>query len=267
MWLKIEFHPNHESARINANSNPGSARVSRAGDGVLAIANFLQFLNQEFTSMDTNLLVVAAVSERRSQNEFESAPFAVTENVLSCAPMCATWAAAGLRKKFPHFCIGGVGKKVLLKAPPIAKEEIRGPLINDVSRQKVERGVDVTETFTVDQPIFPFSAGALGLMEKPPEILARCLPIPRLVSAADDDVQAGPTSLAEIVAPPSEERVQLFEFDAHGQLRCLEGVRGQRADMFMESLEVRDAFIENLVDKHACAAQQLGGSLRCYRHR
>jgi hypothetical protein len=38
-------------------------------------------------------------------------------------------------KKFPHFCIGGVGKKVLLKTPPIAKEEIRGALINDVSRQ------------------------------------------------------------------------------------------------------------------------------------
>ena len=49
--------------------------------------------------------------------------------------MSATWAAACIRKKFPHFCIGGVGKKVLLKAPPIAKEEIRGPLINDVSRQ------------------------------------------------------------------------------------------------------------------------------------
>ena len=49
--------------------------------------------------------------------------------------MSAAWAAAHLRKKFPHFCIGGVGQKILLKTPPIAKEEIRGPLINDVSRQ------------------------------------------------------------------------------------------------------------------------------------
>ena len=50
------------------------------------------------------------------------------------------------------------------------------------------------------------------------------------MGATDDDVQAGPTTLAKIVAPPSEERVQLFELDAHGQLRSLEGVRGQRAD-------------------------------------
>jgi hypothetical protein len=38
--------------------------------------------------------------------------------------MSATWATPGLREKFPNFCIGGVGKKVLLKTPPIAKEEI-----------------------------------------------------------------------------------------------------------------------------------------------
>jgi len=40
MWLKIECHRNHESTRIPMNSNLGSARGSRAGDGVLAIANF-----------------------------------------------------------------------------------------------------------------------------------------------------------------------------------------------------------------------------------
>ena len=49
--------------------------------------------------------------------------------------MSATWTASHLRKKFPHFCIGGIGQKILLKATPIAKEEIRGPLINDVSRE------------------------------------------------------------------------------------------------------------------------------------
>ena len=103
-------------------------------------------------------------------------------------------------------------------------------------------------------------------MEKLTEVLARCLPIPWLVGAADDDIQAGPTSLAEIVAPPSEERVQLFELDAHGELRSLEGVRSQRADVFMESLEVHDAFLENSVDERTRAAQQLGGRLRCDRH-
>ena len=61
--------------------------------------------------------------------------------------------------------------------------------------------------------------------------------------------------------------MQLFELDAHGQLRSLEGVRSQRADVFMESLEVHDAFLENPVDERACAAQQLGGSLRCDGHR
>ena len=46
---------------------------------------------------------------------------AATESISSCAPMSATWTATGLRKKFPHFGIGGVGKKVLLKAPPVAE--------------------------------------------------------------------------------------------------------------------------------------------------
>jgi hypothetical protein len=35
--------------------------------------------------------------------------------------MCATWAAAHLRKKFPHFYPRGVGKKILLKASPVAE--------------------------------------------------------------------------------------------------------------------------------------------------
>jgi hypothetical protein len=138
--------------------------------------------------------------------------------------MCAAWATASLREEFPHLCAGSVGKKVLLKAAPVAKEEIRSPLINDVSREQVERDVDVAKAFAVDQPIFALSAGAFGLVEKPPEVLARCLPIPRLVSATDNDVKAGPTRLAKLVAPSSEERVQLFELDAHGQLRSLERV-------------------------------------------
>jgi hypothetical protein len=42
MWLKIEHHRNHESARINANSNPGSGR---RGDLVSASSPSRIFLN------------------------------------------------------------------------------------------------------------------------------------------------------------------------------------------------------------------------------
>ena len=138
--------------------------------------------------------------------------------------MSATWAAAHVREEFPHFCAGGVSKKVLLEPPPVAKEEFRSPLVNDVSGEKVERGVDVAEAFPVDHPILPQGAGTLRLMEKPLEVLARCLTIPRLMSATDYDVQAGPSCLAEMVAPSSEQRVQLFELDAHSELRSLECV-------------------------------------------
>ena len=91
-----------------------------------------------------------------------------------------------------------------------------------MSREQVERGVDVADALGVDESILPLGARAFGLVEKPPEVLARCLAIPRLVSAADDDVQAGPTLLAKIVASPFEKRVQLFELDAHGHLRSLQ---------------------------------------------
>jgi hypothetical protein len=93
-----------------------------------------------------------------------------------------------------------------------------------VSREQVERGVDITEALGINQPVLSFSRGALGLMEKPSEILAGCLPISRLVSATDDDVQAGPAPLAKIAAPSCEKRVQLFELNAHGQLCSLERV-------------------------------------------
>jgi hypothetical protein len=95
-----------------------------------------------------------------------------------------------------------------------------------VSREQVECGVDIADAFGVDQPILALSAQAPGLMQKPPEVLADCLSISRLVSATDDDVQARPTPFAEIVAPPSNKGVQLVELDAHGELRGFESVRG-----------------------------------------
>src|SRR6266481_186585 len=89
----------------------GERSPRRPGSGGLAIANFLQFLYHElklgrfpspspltfatlpsmslipaasFTPTDTNLLVVAAVSDRRSQNEFEPMPSA-TRKAFYCA--------------------------------------------------------------------------------------------------------------------------------------------------------------------------------------
>src|SRR4029078_12848961 len=121
-----------------------------------------------------------------------------------------------------------------------------------MSRQKSKRGVDVTETFAVDQPIFSFSTVTFRLMEKLSEVLARCLAIPRLVCATDDDVKPSPAHLAKLLTPPPERRVQLLELDAHSQLRSLQRVRRQGADVFFESLEVHNAFLQNLVDKRAC---------------
>jgi hypothetical protein len=46
---------------------------------------------------------------------------AATESVSFCAPVSATGAAVHLREEFPHFCTGSVGKKVLLKTPPVAE--------------------------------------------------------------------------------------------------------------------------------------------------
>ena len=132
-----------------------------------------------------------------------------------------------------------------------------------MSREQVERRVDVAEAFGVHQAVLVLGAGAFGLMEKPAEVLACCFSISRLVSAADDNVQAGPTRLAEVVTPSSEQRVQLIEFHAHSQLRSFEGVGSQRADVFLESLEVHGALRENPIDERACAAQQLRECVRC----
>jgi hypothetical protein len=156
MRLKIECHRNHESIRIDAKFKSGERSPRRPGDAVLASAN------------------EPAIRE--------------AETVSSCAPMCATGAAALLGEEFPHFCAGSVCKKVLLKAAPVAEEEIRSPLINDVSREQVQRGVDVADTFAVDQPVLALSAVSFGLVEKSPEVLAGCLAIPRLMTAADDDI-------------------------------------------------------------------------------
>jgi hypothetical protein len=75
------------------------------------------------------------------------------------------------------------------------------------------------------------------------------------VSAANDNVHAGPTLFAKIIAPSSEQRVQLLELDAHGQLRSLESGRGEGANMLCEPIEIHGAFSENSVDERTRAAQ------------
>jgi hypothetical protein len=123
---------------------------------------------------------VSAVDSAGANNLDNSRHVAGTESVSLRPPVSATGATAHFREEFPHFCAGSVGKKVLLKTPPVAEEEIRGPLVNDVSREQVERGVDVAEALGVDKSILPLGARAFGLVEKTPEVLARCLAIPRL---------------------------------------------------------------------------------------
>ena len=90
-----------------------------------------------------------------------------------------------------------------------------------MSRQQIERGIDVAEAFGVDQSIFPLSSRAFRLVKKSPEVLTYRLAIARLVCSADDNVHSRPPLFAKIIAPACEDRVDLFEFDAHGQLRSL----------------------------------------------
>lgn len=104
-------------------------------------------------------------------------------------------------------------------------------------------------------------------MEKPPEVLACCLSIPRLMGVADDDVKAGPTCLTEVIAPMCEQRMQLLKFDAHGQARGLECARGECADVSFESLEVHRICRKNPVDERSRAAKQFGGCLRFHGYR
>src|SRR5262249_61557789 len=102
--------------------------------------------------------------------------------------------------------------------------QLRGRGVSDVPGEQMERAFGVTQGCGIAEPILTLSAGTFGLMEKPLEVLTCCLSIPWLVSAADDNVHAGPTRRAKVVAPPSEQHVQLLEFDAHGELRGLESV-------------------------------------------
>ena len=79
--------------------------------------------------------------------------------------------------------------------------------------------------------------------------------------ATDHDVHAGPTPIANVLAPSSNQRIELFEFEAHSHSCGFESTRGQGADMFLEPVEIDRTFRENSVDERARAAQQLGGPL------
>ena len=127
-----------------------------------------------------------------------------------------------------------------------------------MSRQQVERRVDVAETFAVDQPILPFSGGALALVKKLSKILARCLAISWLMSAADDDVQASPR-----LSPTSLRHRPRSACSCSSSMHTasLERVSGEGADVFLQSIELHDAFRENSVHERTCTAQQLGGRL------
>jgi hypothetical protein len=61
----------------------------------------------------------------------------VRDKRRSWPPVRATRAAAHFREEFPHFSIGGIGKKILLRASPVAKQQTRSPLVNNMSREQV----------------------------------------------------------------------------------------------------------------------------------
>src|SRR4029077_2259870 len=63
MWLKIECHLNHESTRINANSNPGSGR---RGDLVSASSPSQSFRN--FRSHEKRFSVRVAVERHEGSH-------------------------------------------------------------------------------------------------------------------------------------------------------------------------------------------------------
>jgi hypothetical protein len=113
---------------MNTNSNLGSGRC---GD----LATPKAFASRElFGSSQIRDCADFDKSVIEPEPEFVSS-VARLPSISSCAPMFATWAAAYFRKEFPNFCPGSVGKEVLLKAAPVAKEETRCALINDVSRE------------------------------------------------------------------------------------------------------------------------------------
>src|SRR4029079_9685767 len=97
-----------------------------------------------------------------------------------------------------------------------------------------------------------------------PEVLACCLAIPGLMRSTDHDVRAGPTPIANVVAPSFNQHVELFEFDADSHLCGFVSTRGKGANMFLKPVEIDATFRESSVDERARAGQRfvrcLGGS-------
>jgi len=79
--------------------------------------------------------------------------------------------------------------------------------------------------------------------------------------STDHDVRAGPTPIANVVAPSFNQHVELFEFDADSHLCGFESTRGKGANMFLKPVEIDDTFRENSVDERARAGQQFVGCL------
>src|SRR5262245_48752851 len=124
MWLKIKRHRKHELARINTNSN-------------LALNEFGKRLprRRRWFPRDPELFCGTPRNPHRQTRMTFAVACAVLsafrdvrlrayhcEGKRSLLPPRATRAAAPhFRKKFSHFCAGGVSKKILLKAPPVGE--------------------------------------------------------------------------------------------------------------------------------------------------
>jgi len=90
--------------------------------------------------------------------------------------------------------VGGCrsGEKIPLKVSPVTKQEARSSLVNNVSREQVERSVNVLEAFAVENPLLAFRGESFAFLKQAGEILRRRFAVARLVIAANDDVSLSP---------------------------------------------------------------------------
>ena len=92
------------------------------------------------------------------------------------------------RKDFSQLGRRRVCEEILLQVVPVTEEHTRNALVDNVSREQVECGVDAFEAFTKKPPLFPLGGNTRGPVKQTCEILRRRFPISRLVATANHDI-------------------------------------------------------------------------------
>ena len=64
-----------------------------------------------------------------------------------------------------------VGEEIFPEVASITGKKTRGPLVDDVSREQVQRSVNVTEALAVEKPLFTLGGESLRFVERAREIL------------------------------------------------------------------------------------------------